>query len=52
LWPLVREAVANDTFARLAGLRRRVARRCQRLADDRATVKGATGFHRAVNLEK
>jgi hypothetical protein len=50
--PLVREAVANDTFARLADLRRRVVRRCQRLATDRETVKGAIGFHWAVNLEK
>jgi hypothetical protein len=51
-WPLVREAVANDTFARLADLKRRVVRRCQYLAADRATVKGAIGFHWAVNLEK
>ena len=51
-WALVREAVANDTFARLADLRRRVTRRCQRLAADRATVKGAVGFHWAINLEK
>ena len=50
-WALVREAVANDTFGRLADLKRRVVRRCQRLADDRATVKGAVGFHWAVNLE-
>jgi transposase len=51
-WPLVREAVANDTFARLADLERRVGRRCKRLAEDRATVKGAIGFHWAVNLEE
>jgi transposase len=50
-WALVREAVANDTFDRLADLRRRVTRRCRRLADDRATVLGAIGFHWAVNLE-
>ena len=50
-WALVREAVANDTFDRLADLRRRVTRRCRRRADDRATVKGAVGFHWAVNLE-
>jgi hypothetical protein len=48
---LVREAVANDTFDRLADLRRRVVRRCRRLADDRATVLGTIGFHWAVNLE-
>jgi hypothetical protein len=50
-WALVRESVANETFARLADLRRRVVRRCQRLAGDRATVLGAIGFHWAVNLE-
>lgn len=50
-WALVREAVANETFGRLADLRRVVRRRCKRLAGDRATVKGAIGFHWAVNLE-
>jgi transposase len=50
-WALVREAVANDTFGRLADLKRRVVRRCKRLAGDQATVKGAVGFHWAVNLE-
>jgi hypothetical protein len=50
-WPLVREAVANDTFDRLADLRRRVVRRCRRLADDRATVLGSIGFHWALRLE-
>jgi len=51
-WVLVREAVANDTFDRLADLRRRIARRCKRLAGDRAAVRGAIGFHWAVNLER
>jgi hypothetical protein len=50
-WALVREAVANDTFDRLTDLRRRVARRCRRLAGDRETVLGAIGFHWAVRLE-
>ena len=50
-WALVREAVANDTFDRLADLRRRVVRRCRRLADDRPTVLGAIGVHWAVRLE-
>ena len=50
-WALVREAVANDTFDRLADLRRRVRRRCRRLAADRSTVKGAIGFRWAVGLE-
>ena len=51
-WPRVREAVANDTFDRLVDLKRRVVRRCKRLAEDRATVLGAVGFHWAVKLEK
>jgi transposase len=51
-WGLVREAVANDAFDRLADLRRRVVRRCKRLAEDRATVLGAVGFHWATRLEK
>lgn len=50
-WPLVREAVANDTFSRLGDLTRVVRRRCTRLAGDRVTVKGAVGFHWAVKLE-
>ncbi len=49
---LVREALANDTFDTLASLRGRVVRRCQWLANDHATVKGAVGFHWAINLEK
>ena len=51
-WALVRESVANDTFERLPDLRRRVVRRCRRLAADRTTVLGAIGFHWAINLEK
>ena len=50
-WALVREAVANDTFGRLADLRRVVRGRCRRLAGDLAVVKGAIGFHWAVRLE-
>ncbi len=50
-WALVREAVANDTFDRLADLHRRVVRRCRRLAEDRETVLGAVGFHWAVRLD-
>jgi transposase len=50
-WSLVREAVANDTFERLADLRRAVRRRCRKLAADQVTVRGAVGFHWAVNLE-
>ena len=50
-WALVREAVANETYDRLADLRRVVRRRCRRLAGDRATVLGAIGFHWAIRLE-
>jgi transposase len=50
-WALVREAVTNDAFDRLADLRRRITRRCLRLAVDRAMVRGAIGFRWAVNLE-
>jgi hypothetical protein len=51
-WGLVREAVANDTFDRLADLRRVVRRRCTRLAGDHATVKGVIGFRWTRNLGK
>jgi transposase len=51
-WALVREAVANDTFDRLTDLRRRITRRCKRLAGDRAAVKGAIGFRWATCLER
>jgi transposase len=50
-WVLVREAVANDTFGRLADLKRRITRRCRWLSRNRDTVKGAVGFGWAVNLE-
>lgn len=51
-WALVREGVANDTFDRLADLRRVVRRRCRKSAADRATVFGAIGFRRAACLGK
>jgi hypothetical protein len=50
LWPLVREALANRTFATLAALVEPLERRCRWLAGDPATVKGAVGFHWAVAL--
>ena len=49
-WALVREAVANDTFDRLADLRRRVTRRCGWLGNNTDTVKGAIGFRWAIKL--
>ena len=50
LWPLVREGLANKAFPTLAALTAPLERRCQWLADDPATVKGAVGFHWAVAL--
>lgn len=50
-WPLVREALANDTFDRLSDLRRRITRRCGWLARNPDVVKAAVGFHWAVNLD-
>ena len=51
-WALAREAVANETYDRLADLRRVVRRRCRRLAEDRTAVLGAIGFRWAVRLER
>jgi len=51
-WALVREAVANEAFDRLADLRRVIRRRCRRLAGDRATVLGAVGFRWAAWMER
>jgi hypothetical protein len=51
-WALVREAVANRGFDRLAGLKRVVRRRCEYLARNPAIVKGAVGFHWATRLER
>jgi DDE superfamily endonuclease len=50
LWPLVREGLANNTFPTLAALTAPLEKRCQWLAGDTATVKGAVGFHWAVAL--
>ena len=50
LWPLVREGLANKTFPTLAALTEPLERRCRSLAGDTATVKGAAGFHWAVDL--
>ena len=50
LWPLVREALANRDFDHLVGLAGKLRRRCNWLADHPDVVKGAVGFHWAVNL--
>jgi DDE superfamily endonuclease len=51
LWPLLREAVANREFERLAQLRRVLRRRCGFLAGHPDIVKGAVGFRWAAHLE-
>ena len=50
LWPLVREALANETFPTLAARTEPLAKPCRWLAEDTVTVKGAVGFHWAVAL--
>jgi transposase len=50
LWPLVRESLANGTFASLSALQEPLVRRCAWLADHPEIVKGAVGFHWAVAL--
>ncbi len=45
LWPLTREAVANETFATLADLDRALAARCLALADRPEVIKAHTRFH-------
>lgn len=45
LWPLVREAVANKTFASLATLDQALAERCLALTKQPDTIKANTRFH-------
>ena len=49
-WPLLRESVANRPLADLAELRCRVEARDRWLAEHPEVVRGAVGFHWAVNL--
>lgn len=44
LWPLLREAVANDTPETLEALTEILIARCRWLMDNEATVKGQAGF--------
>jgi hypothetical protein len=50
LWPLVREAVANQGFDSLEALEPVPVGRCLWLIDHPAVVRGAVGFHWAVAL--
>ena len=48
LWPLLREAVANEGFDDLEGLQRPLITRCCWLMGHPEVVRGVVGFHRAV----
>ncbi len=50
LWPLVREVVANQTFADLDAMERPLVERCRWLIDHPGGVHGAVGFGWAVAL--
>jgi hypothetical protein len=50
LWPLGREAVANEGFDDLEGLQRPLIPRCCWRMDHPEVVRGAVGFHGAVSL--
>ena len=50
LWPLVREAVANEGFDDLGALQRPLVARCRWLMGHPEVVRGAVGFHWAAAL--
>jgi DDE superfamily endonuclease len=50
LWPLAREAVANEGFDDLEGLQQPLVTRCCWLMDHPEVVRGAVGFDRAAAL--
>jgi DDE superfamily endonuclease len=50
LWPLVREAVANQGFDSLAALEPVLVERCRWLIDHPEVVRGAVGFYWAAAL--
>jgi DDE superfamily endonuclease len=50
LWPLVREAVANQGFAELEEMEPVLVERCRWLIGHPEVVRGAVGFHWAVDL--
>jgi hypothetical protein len=45
LWPLLRESVANQTFANLDLLQEKLVKRCLQLADQGDMIQSATNFH-------
>jgi hypothetical protein len=50
LWPLVREAVANEGYDDLGAMEPVLVERCRWLIDHPETVRGAVGFGWAVTL--
>jgi hypothetical protein len=50
LWPLVREAVANKGFDELGEMEPVLVERCRWLIGHPEVVRGAVGFHWAVDL--
>ena len=50
LWPLVREAVANEGFDELGAMEAVLEARCRWRIDHPDVVRGAVGFHWAVAL--
>lgn len=52
VWPLLKEAVANETFDSLDDLENRMAQRCRWLIANPDTVKGASGFGWIINASK
>jgi transposase len=45
LWPPLREAVANESFADLAALEERLDERCRQLSAQREFIRGITFYH-------
>jgi hypothetical protein len=50
LWPLVREAVANEGYEELEAMEPVLAERCRWLIDHPEAVRGVVGFRWAVAL--
>lgn len=50
LWPLVREAVANQGFTTLEAMEPVLVQRCRGLIDHPEVVRGAVGFYWAAAL--
>lgn len=51
-WPLLREAIANETFSSLDSLERRLVKRCRWLMANPEIMKGASGFGWVIDASK